>query len=139
MIRKYVLLQLLFIILIPTMTNAQDQKAPEAIALHLAEEQLIAYNNRDIEAFLKPYSEDVKVYGYPNTLLYEGKAKMRAAYTDWFKNTTDLHCKLVSRMVLGNTVIDQEEVTVDKNKPKFNAIAVYTITNDKITEVRFIR
>ena len=115
--------------------NNQHNRTPAS----LAEEQLQAYNNRDIEAFLKPYSETVKVYTYPDTLLYEGKAKMRASYTEKFKRFPDLHCTLVNRIVSGNTVIDQEEVTVEKNEPKVRAIAIYTIAEGKISEVRFIR
>ena len=116
----------------------QNNDQQEGISISLAEEQLQAYNNRDIEDFLKPYSEDIKVYEYPDTLLYTGKEKMRVKYTDKFKTVTDLHCRLVNRMVLENTVIDQEEVTIEKNKPTISAIAIYTIANNKINEVRFI-
>ena len=117
----------------------QNYNQQEDIAISLAEEQLQAYNNRNVEAFLKPYNEDIKVYQYPDNLLYTGKEKMRAVYTDKFNNLTDLHCQLVNRIVLRNIVIDQEEVTVEKDKPKINAIAIYTIVNNKIDEVRFIR
>lgn len=53
----------------------QNHNQQEDIAINLAEEQLQAYNNRDIEAFLKPYTEDIKVYRYPGTLLIQEKKK----------------------------------------------------------------
>lgn len=120
-------------------SNASAQKDIEIIAKKLAEEQLIAYNNRDIEAFVLPYAENVKVFNFPSELLYEGREKMYDLYGRMFARTPDLHCKLVNRMVMGNTVIDQEEVTITKNEPPMRAIAIYKIVDGKIAEVYFVR
>ena len=110
------------------------QHTPE----QLAQQQLNAYNARNIDAFLEPYSEDVKIYSFPNQLQSEGKDAMRKGYARMFENTPDLHCELVNRMVNGNTVIDQELVTGFPNGP-LKAIAIYKIKNHKITEVYFIQ
>lgn len=118
---------------------AQDKLAIEKEAAALAQEQLDGYNKRDIEAFLKPYSENVKIYNFPDQLLYEGKAKMREEYTQMFNQLPDLNCKLVNRIVLNNKVIDHEEVVFMKSEPKLYAIAIYTITDGKISEVRFMQ
>lgn len=104
----------------------------------LAQQQLNAYNARDMEAFLAPYSDSVVIYGFPNTLLSRGKEAMRSGYTDMFRNTKALHCQLVKRIVLGNTVIDEESVTGFGPSP-VRAVAVYTISKGKISEVRFIQ
>jgi hypothetical protein len=110
----------------------------EVVGRALAQEQLDAYNARDIEAFLVPYSDSVKVFSFPNTLLFEGKQAMRERYGKMFASTPDLYCHLVSRMIQGNTVIDQELVTRQKNAPKAEAIAIYKIAHGKIQEVYFI-
>ncbi|TVP45245.1 MAG: steroid delta-isomerase [Mongoliibacter sp.] len=117
---------------------SQAQDGIEEIAEKLAQEQLDAYNNRDIDAFLAPYAENVKIFNFPNDLQYEGKDNMRERYKNMFANSPDLHCKLVNRMVMGNTVIDQEEVVRRKGDSKIHAIAIYKIKNDKIAEVYFI-
>ncbi|MBL3655162.1 nuclear transport factor 2 family protein [Fulvivirga sp. 2943] len=104
----------------------------------LAQKQLNAYNARDIEAFLEPYAEDVKVYEFPNKLTMEGKEAMRKAYSGMFEKVTNLHCELVNRIVQGNTVIDQESVT-GFGEDKFEAIAVYKVKDGKIAEVYFLR
>ncbi len=115
---------------------AQDQvMSPE----QLAQAQLDAYNARDIDAFLVPYSEDVEIYGFPDQIRMQGKDQMRQAYTGMFANTPDLHCKLVNRIVQGNTVIDQEEVTGFGEGRVMHAIAIYTIENGKIVKVHFIQ
>jgi hypothetical protein len=105
----------------------------------LAQQQLDAYNKRNIEAFLVPYSDSVEVYIFPNQLQYKGKENMRSQYKPMFERLTDLNCKLVNRMVMGNTVIDHEWVIFDKNQPGVSAIAIYTIQNNKIQKVHFIR
>ncbi len=104
----------------------------------LAEMQLKAYNARDLDAFLAPYSDSVKIYMYPDKLQSQGIESMRVSYGKMFANTPDLHCDLVNRMVLGNTVIDHENVVFSKDKPMIKAIAIYKIENGKIGEVRFI-
>lgn len=108
-------------------------------ATDLAQQQLEAYNNRDIEAFLIPYSDTVKVYRFPNTLVYRGKEEMRKRYADMFKRSVDLHCTLVNRIHLGNVVIDQESVIFDKSKPATEVFALYKTALGKIQEVYFIR
>jgi len=103
----------------------------------LAQRQLNAYNFRDIEAFLEPYHDDVEVYSFPNQLLYKGKATMREQYTGMFNNTPNLHCELKERIVQGNTVIDKERVQFG-NKI-LEAVAIYTIEDNKIKRVYFIQ
>lgn len=133
------LLLIAFVFFTITYGVAQDKVAIEKEATALAQEQLDGYNKRDIEAFLKPYSENVKVYTFPDQLLYEGKAKMREEYTEMFNQLPELHCKLVNRIVLNNKVIDHEEVVFLKSQPALFAIAIYTITDGKISEVRFMQ
>lgn len=133
------LLLIAFVLFNFSLGIAQDKSAIEKEATALAQEQLDAYNKRDIEAFLKPYSEHVKVYAFPDQLLYEGKAKMREEYTSMFNQLPDLHCKLINRIVLNNKVIDHEEVVFVKSQPALFAIAIYTITDGKISEVRFMQ
>jgi imidazolonepropionase-like amidohydrolase len=104
----------------------------------LAQQQLNAYNNRDIEAFLAPYSDSVELYQFPATLVSKGKDKMRADYGSMFKRVPELHCQLVNRVVQGNTVIDQESVTGFGPNP-IKAVAIYKIAKGKIQQVYFVQ
>jgi len=105
----------------------------------LAQQQLNAYNARDIDAFLAPYADDVEIYNFPNELRSKGIEAMRENYAGFFKRAEDLHCELVNRIVQGNTVIDQERVIVRRGEPPIEAIAVYKIEGGKIARVYFIR
>lgn len=124
-------------------SKSQDNalSTTESLAADLAQQQLEAYNNRDITRFLEPYAEDVKAYNYPDILIFEGKDKMRDIYGKKFSNSPELHCELVNRTVMGNVVIDQERVTGSAGAADkiIEVLAIYTIKNGKIAEVRFVR
>jgi hypothetical protein len=111
----------------------------EQVAFSLAQQQLDAYNNRDIDAFMEVYSDSVEIYLFPETLISQGKPAMRERYTTLFETTPELHCMLVKRIVQGNTVIDQELVTKESGEPKIQAIAIYNIAHGKIQRVYFIQ
>ncbi|HEX6191339.1 MAG TPA: amidohydrolase family protein [Chitinophagaceae bacterium] len=101
----------------------------------LADQQLLAYNAHNLEAFLAPYAEDVEVYEFPNKLQTKGKAAMRKSY-EFISRTPKLYCRLLNRIVEGNIVIDHEEVWGFGEKP-FYGIAIYEIKNGKISKVYF--
>lgn len=61
---------------------------------------------------------------------------MRDDYKDFFANTTDLHCKVLKRIVHKDHVIDHELVTANGNI--FKAVASYTVKDGKISSVTFL-
>lgn len=103
----------------------------------IVQKNLDAYNARDIDAFMEDYSDSVKLYGYPNTLQTDGKEAMRKSYAIWFEHTPDLKAVVKKRIVIGNKVIDEEQVTA--NGKLFEAVAIYEVENGKIVKVTFIQ
>ncbi|MEL6133398.1 MAG: nuclear transport factor 2 family protein, partial [Bacteroidota bacterium] len=104
--KNNIILLLLLCLLSATPAFAQMNEAEQ-----LAQAQLDAYNARDIEAFLLPYSDSVKVYKNLRDFAYQGKERMRAGYTSYFESVDSLYCKLENRIVMGNIIVDQEEVS----------------------------
>ena len=104
---------------------------------NIVQQQLDTYNNRDIEGFSKVFSEDVKIYEFPNTLLYDGKTAMKARYKKLFEDTPDLNSTIQSRIIQGNTVIDHEYITA--NGRNFTIVAIYEVNDGQITKATFIR
>ena len=117
----------------PTSDNTTKTSQVEAIV----QRNLEAYNARNIDAFMADYADDIKTYTYPNTLRTEGKDAMRKGYSEWFDSVKDLRAFVKKRIVLGNKVIDEEQVTA--NGEIFNAVAIYEVENGKITKVTFIQ
>lgn len=114
--------------------QAQSSQTPE----QLAQKQLDAYNARNIDAFLEPYSDSVEIYMFPGKLMSKGKEAMRKEYGSMFQQVPNLHCTLVNRIVEGNTVIDHESVSGFGPQP-LKAVAIYTIQKGKISKVYFIQ
>ena len=77
--------------------------------LECVERQFAAYNQRDLPRFLSAFADHVRSYRLPDmTLLLDGKA----AYGDFYASQRFVHAglraELLSRMVIGNKVIDHE-------------------------------
>ena len=107
--------------------------------IELVEKQLFHYNNRDLEPFLKVFSEDVQVYilGQSQPIMV-GRQAMRERYKERFMSQ-GLHANVTNRMVKGNVVIDYEEVSGIVENEITLAIAIYEIEGDFIKTVHFVR
>ncbi|GHN00321.1 hypothetical protein WSM22_18100 [Cytophagales bacterium WSM2-2] len=109
----------------------------EKLAVSLANQQLDAYNERNIDKFLMPYSDSVKVYSFPDKLQYKGKTLMRERYEKFFATTPNLKCEITKRIIRGSTIIDEEKITgISANA--ITGVAIYTIENNKISKVYFV-
>jgi hypothetical protein len=108
-------------------------RSPEA----LVDAQLDAYNRRDLEGFLAPYSDDVVLAKYPGTVTQTGKAEMRTRYQRSFANP-NIRAEVLRRIILGNIVIDHERITAPPAKGEIEAVAVYEVAGGKIIRVTFL-
>jgi hypothetical protein len=78
----------------------------------IVQQQLEAYNRRDIEAFIGLFAEDACGYEPGSTTpMLSGKAAIRGRYEELFANSPRLHSDVVTRVALGRTVIDLERIT----------------------------
>jgi hypothetical protein len=103
----------------------------------LVQQQLNAYNAHDLEAFLAPYAENVEIYSTSGKLQFRGKAEMRKRYV-FLKQMPYLYCKLINRIVSGNTVIDHEEIWMSPDPVDLRyGAAIYVIEKGKISKVYF--
>jgi hypothetical protein len=99
--------------------------------------QLEAYNARDLERFLAEYADDVVVYRPPSTEpAIVGKVALGTHYARHRFNLPGLHARLLNRIVSGNTVVDQEEVT-GLPEGVLAAVAVYRVIDGRIKAVWF--
>ena len=99
----------------------------------VVQRQLDAYNARDIDALLATYAPDARQFQHPGKLIASGAAEMRERMAQRFAEP-DLHARLMQRVVMGNVVIDHEEVT--RNFPEgtgtVEMVAVYEVVDGKI-------
>ena len=101
----------------------------------VVQRQLDAYNARDIGALLAVYADDAQVFEHPATLLATGSAALRERFLVRFQEP-NLHAALLKRMVMGNIVVDHEEVTrtFSEGTGKLALVMIYEVTNGRITK-----
>ncbi|MEM9051940.1 MAG: nuclear transport factor 2 family protein [Bacteroidota bacterium] len=107
--------------------------------LEVAQAQLDAYNNQDIDAFANVFSEDAEVYSnigdtVPSMI---GREEIRKRYGSMFESNPENKSTLMGRMVQGNFVFDHEHIT-GRSDP-FDLMAIYEIKDGKIVRCWFAR
>ncbi|AZC20428.1 MULTISPECIES: nuclear transport factor 2 family protein [Pseudomonas] len=109
--------------------------SPEAVV----EEQLQAYNRKDLEAWLATYARDARQYEHPATLLARGHEEIRARAQLRFQEP-NLHARLLQRSVMGNVVIDHELIsrTFSDGTGTLETVAIYEVQDGKIKSASFI-
>lgn len=101
--------------------------------------QVKAFNNRNIDAFLKAFASDVKAENGSGEEMMSGLDEFRAFYENLFNNSPDLHCDIINRTKVGDWVIDEEKLeglNAEGFPEEAHAVVAYTINNGQITFVR---
>ncbi|MBC7623825.1 MAG: nuclear transport factor 2 family protein [Aeromicrobium sp.] len=106
------------------------------------EAQLQAYNARDVDAFMACYTDDCVVDDADGVRMMAGHAQMRERCIALFAGSPNLHCTIVTRIRIGEYVMDEERITGRLSTPAGDtqhAVAVYKLRGNKICHVRFYR
>jgi hypothetical protein len=101
------------------------------------EAQLAAYNARDVDAFLACYAPDVVAEDGSGSVLMSGAEEMRSAYEQFFQDFPELHGEVVSRIQVGDYVIDEERIHGWQDDV-VSAVAIYHVSGAVIDHVRFL-
>lgn len=97
--------------------------------------QLKHYNNHDIEALVATFSPTAQFYHFKeNILWFEGHTQIRELYFKFFQ-THKPHVTILKRMVLGNHIIDEENVASHDNPNFIHAVAIYEVRDNLIQKV----
>lgn len=106
--------------------------------LAVVQAQLDAYNAKDIDALLATYATDAQQYVLHGEQLAQGHAQMRERFLARFAEP-DLHARLLSRTVMGNTVVDAELIT--RNFPEgpgtLEMLCIYEVVDGRIRRASF--
>jgi hypothetical protein len=101
------------------------------------DQQLEAYNSRNLEKFLTFYADDIVVRkpgeGLP---IADGKLQLKFRYRELFDFSPNLRAEILSRKIEGNCIVDRERITGMKGDPKPKFFLVKTwVRNGLISEV----
>jgi hypothetical protein len=109
--------------------NVNNSPAPEIVV----QRQLDTYNARDLDALLATYAEDAQQFEHPGKLVASGNAQIRERMAVRFQEL-NLHARLIKRAVMGNVVIDHEDVTrtFPEGTGRVELVAIYAVREGKI-------
>jgi hypothetical protein len=106
--------------------------------LEAVQAQLNAFNAKDIEALMRAYAPDAEQFTLHGERLASGHDEIRPRYLARFTEP-DLHARLLSRIVMGNTVTDLEVIT--RNFPEgvgtIEMLCIYEVSDGRIRRASF--
>lgn len=107
----------------------------------VVQNQLDAYNAKDLKAFLDVFAEEAVAYNYGEAKPFiDGKTNFKETYGRLFSSSPQLHSEVISRQVIGNTVVDYEYITGREGSDQpLLLIAIYVVEKGKIIRCDFIR
>ena len=101
--------------------------------------QLDAYNAQDLDRFCDFFSDNILITSYLGDIVCEGKNAFRDRHIGIFSDFPNNKAELLHRIVLGNTVIDHENVDRGNGDPSFCVGCIYTIKNGRISRIEYVR
>ena len=113
-------------------------QAVQTAAEQLVQQQLDAYNSKNIEAWLSCYAQDAVQLDFHGAVLASGHDEMRERIRLRFAEP-DLHAKLLNRMVMGDWVTDHE--LIQRNFPEgrgqVEMLCLYQVKQGQIVKALF--
>ncbi len=121
-------------------TESNNNTPMTTNAAQVVQQQLDAYNKRDIDAFMTLFSDNATLLSFPgDQVLAQGKAKVKEVYQKLFESSPKLHSELIHRSVIGNRVIDHERISGRLGNDVVELVVVYEVTKGKISRCMVIK
>jgi uncharacterized protein (TIGR02246 family) len=107
----------------------------------VVDQQIEAFQARDVERFLSHFSDDASVVVFDGTAMFPDKQAMREQYGKLFADSPDLSATIASRMIAGDFVVDEEQLSgfhFGGMPTEMTALAVYRVTGGKISRLMLL-
>ena len=107
----------------------------------LIEQQVAAFNARDVASFVGCYAADARIIDASGTVLTQGHDGLRQMYAPLFENSPELHAKITNRIQIGTWVIDDEHLTgfvLPGYPTELRAVVVYHLVDGKIAQSQLL-
>lgn len=108
----------------------------------VVQEQLDAYNRRDLDAFAQSFADDIRIYSLsrPTAPQVAGKNQMREVYGSLFSlpDEKKIVCEVVTRIAEGDFVTDQQNCrTLDGRSLRARTTVTYEVKDGLISKMWF--
>ncbi len=106
--------------------------------MDLIDKQIKAYNEQNLDEFINCYSDDIQVFMLEtNQKLTDGVEQLKETMKSSFEANPNAETLVESRIIQKNLVVDVETVLGHVEDKIIRAIAIYEITDNKISKLWF--
>ena len=105
----------------------------------VAQAQLDAYNAQDVDELCRHFADDMAVADLNAEPNLHGVQAFRDRHIGLFAQFPQNRAELLSRVEIGNRVIDHERVFRSPEATPFEVAAIYTFAGEKIARVDFVK
>jgi hypothetical protein len=105
----------------------------------IVQAQLDAYNAQDIDALCACFTPDAVLAELNGAITHVRLSGIRERYADLFAQHPHNRAEVLSRIAIGDVVIDEEKIRRGPTAMPFRAVAIYTIKSGLISRVDFVR
>lgn len=109
--------------------------------VQVIQDQVDAFNARDLERFLSFYHPDVVLEDGAGTVMMQGHEGMRDFYEPYFAHSPDLHADIPRRIHVGSWVIDEEDIQgahAEGFPSEIHAAVIYQVVDGKIARAQLL-
>jgi hypothetical protein len=116
-------------------------KAQTMTVEQVVQQNLEAYNARDLNKFMSSFSEDIEMYNFTDgKMTAKGLSEVRKIYQELFDLSPQLHSTILKRLVFDNKIIDYERIEGRRgSKTPVEMVLIYEVKNEKIVKTTAIR
>lgn len=103
--------------------------------------QMLAFNNRDIKSMMSLYTEDTKIYNFPeNTVAIKDKKECEEMFTKLFEQSPNLNAEIIKTIFFDNKAILHEYVYGrNGSDEKKEQVVIFEIKDQKISRMDLMR
>jgi hypothetical protein len=105
------------------------------------QQQVDAFNRRDVEQFLAAYAPDVVIEDAGGEVFVRGHDGIRALYGALFAQSPDLHAEIVNQIRVGEYVIDEERtrgINFEGFPAELHTAMIYRVVDGLIAHARML-
>lgn len=102
--------------------------------------QMLAFNNRAIQDMMPLYTDEIKVYNFPDKLAIDGKKECEEMFIKLFEQSPDLNAEIIKTIFFDNKAIVHEYIYGrNGNDEKIEQVVIFEVKNQKISRMDLIK
>lgn len=107
----------------------------------IIDDQMLAFNNRDIKSMMPLYPDDIKIYNFADhSLAIDGKQECEKMFIALFENSPNLRAEIIKTIYFDNKVIVHEYIYGrNGSNERTEQVVIFEVKDQKISRMDIMR